>query len=304
MDELDPVQFEERTTEAKDGHRACILCGAPMQRQFQKDGFWIVECERCQHRSTELKPSAEHVVKVYGDDYFEGGGAGYSNYLEEGALLKARGRSYGDLLNRHTEPGRLLDVGAAAGFVLAGLEESGWKGVGLEPNAKMVGFARDSLHQDVRKGSLEDFQDPAVFDVVTMIQVLPHFFDPRRALERAAALTRPGGLWLIETWNRGSWTSRLLGKNWHEYSPPSVLHWFSSKGIIQLAGDFAFTPIAQGRPSKKILGSHARSLLEHAVRDTPLLSLIKVVGRVIPESAVLPYPAEDLVWMLFRKRSD
>lgn len=228
---------------------------------------------------------------------------GYTNYLEEGEILKDRGRRYGKLLSAHTQPGRVLDVGAAAGFILAGLSEAGWSGVGVEPNAKMAEFARNTLKLDVRVGPFELFEDDALFDAVTMIQVLPHFFDPRRALERAARLLRPGGLLLIETWNRGSWTSRLLGKHWHEYSPPSVLHWFDDHGVIRFLRRFGFSWVEQGRPSKKIRGSHARSLLVHSANGSVLAPVVEACARVIPESAVLPYPAEDLLWLLFRKES-
>ena len=79
--------------------RTCILCHSPTRRALQKHGFWIVECTRCRHRSTEFQPKDDHVASVYGDQYFEGGGAGYTNYFEEGDLLRERGRKYGSLLN-------------------------------------------------------------------------------------------------------------------------------------------------------------------------------------------------------------
>lgn len=282
--------------------RSCILCHSPTRRALEKHGFWIVECIRCRHRSTELQPPDDHVESVYGDHYFEGGGAGYTNYFEEGDLLRERGKKYGQLLNAFTSPGTVLDVGAAAGFVLSGLRAAGWDGVGLEPNQKMVDFAVDSLGLDVRQGSLERFDSDRQFDAVTMIQVLPHFFDPHHALTRASALTKPNGLWLIETWDRESITAKMFGKYWHEYSPPSVLQWFSRDGVRTLAQQHGFTFVAEGRPSKWLTGAHARSLLEESVRESALLPLVQKVTRAIPKKAKLPYPAEDLCWMVFRKR--
>ena len=96
-----------------------------------------------------------------------------------------------------------------------------------------------------------------------MIQVLPHFIDPRSAMRVVSKILRPGGLLLIETWNRGSLTAKLLGKGWHEYSPPSVLHWFTPDGVARLAGQFELEEVDRGRPSKKIAASHAKSLLRH-----------------------------------------
>ena len=281
--------------------RRCIICDSPMSRAFQKHGYWIVECTSCKHRSAELEPSLQDALKVYGDDYFEGGGAGYTNYLQEGELLRARGRKYGELLQRFASPGRLLDVGAAAGFVLSGLCDAGWQGVGLEPNQKMADFAVGSLKVDVRQGVLEDLSRSDQFDAVTMIQVLPHFFNPHAALERAAAVTKPGGVWLIETWDRTSITARAFGKNWHEYSPPSVLQWFGRDGLVKLVARYGFKPVASGRPSKWIAGSHARALLEHSVQGSRLSPLVSLAARLIPKNLAIPYPAEDLCWMAFRK---
>jgi SAM-dependent methyltransferase len=293
---------ESGSASGSESERSCILCESPTRRALEKNGFWIVECVRCGHRSTELEPSDDHVAKVYGDEYFEGGGAGYTNYFQEGDLLRARGRKYGDLLNSFTSPGSVLDVGAAAGFILAGLRDTGWMGVGVEPNQKMVDFAVNSLGLDVRQGSLEQFETDRTFDAVTMIQVLPHFFNPHRALARASALTKPNGLWLIETWDRNSLTAKVFGKYWHEYSPPSVLQWFSRDGVRTLAGKHGFDFVAEGRPSKWLSGAHARSLLEESVKESALLPLVQKVTRVIPKKAKLPYPAEDLCWMIFRKR--
>lgn len=82
---FDTSSFDTSSTDAGSAPtRHCIVCDGHMERCFIKHGYWIVECKLCGHRSTELEPQADHVTSVYADDYFEGGGAGYTNYLEEG----------------------------------------------------------------------------------------------------------------------------------------------------------------------------------------------------------------------------
>jgi SAM-dependent methyltransferase len=274
----------------------CPICNSPSRALFVKDGYPVRECEVCRHRFAEVATDPGHVARVYGDDYFHGGGAGYGDYLSEGWLLRDRGRWYARLLRRYTTPGTLLDVGAAAGFILQGFLDRGWHGKGVEPNPGMAEYARTRLGLDVRTGTLEDLPPGDVFDLVSLIQVLPHFVEPRRALAAAAAVTRPGGFWLIETWNRDSWTARAFGQNWHEYSPPSVLHWFSPAGLQRLAGQFGFRKVGAGRPAKWINAGHAKSLLRHK-----LGAAAGVLG-VLPDRLALPYPAEDLFWMLLQKR--
>ena len=171
---------------------------------------------------------------VYSDEYFFGGGAGYTDYLAESELLIDHGRRYAKLVSRFMTPGSVLDVGAAAGFLLKGFVDYGWLGFGIEPNARMVEFARSRLGLNVDVGSLETFATDKRFDLITMIQVIGHFVDVDKAFETACNLLVPTGFVLVESWDRESWTARLFGKRWHEYSPPSVVHWFSRAGLTRL----------------------------------------------------------------------
>ena len=216
------------------------------------------------HQFAELdcqQDQQEHVQRVYSDDYFFGGGAGYNDYLSEERLLVARGRWYAKLMSRYCQPGAVLDIGAASGFTLQGLREAGWQGFGIEPNVGLAEYATNRFGIPVEACSLESWTTCRRYDLVTMLQVLPHFLDPKKAIRKSANLLPPGGHLLIESWDRRSWTARLFGKNWHEYSPPSVLHWFSRDGIVRLAANLGFEFVAQGRPSKWIGAGHAKSLL-------------------------------------------
>jgi len=270
---------------------------------FRAHDFDILGCGDCLHQFVALAVSRDHVSTTYDDAYFSGGGAGYADYLAEEALLQRSGRQYAMLLARHLRVGRLLDVGSAAGFVLAGFVDRGWRGTGLEPNARMAEHARSVLSLDVRTTTLEEFDTTSEepFDVVSMIQVIAHFHNLRTAMDQARALTRPGGHWLIETWDNQSWTARLLGRHWHEYSPPSVLHIFSRASLVRLAADYGMTPVAFGRPRKRISGAHVKSLLAYKFGDDVVGRLERQAIRAVPDRMILPYPAEDLFWVLLRR---
>jgi len=279
----------------------CPLCAGESRQLFEKHGCWIRQCVSCGHQFAEVGDVTDHVERVYGDAYFQGGGAGYTDYLAEADLLRQRGHYYARKVARHRSPGRLLDIGAAAGYLLQGFIDQGWNGQGIEPNDRMADHARMQLRLDVRTGTLEQFTPDGVFDLVLMSQVIAHFVDPCKAVERARALLAAEGMLLIETWDRGSWTARFGGQNWHEYSPPSVLHWFTRSGLRAFVERYGLREIASGRPAKWISAGHARSLLQHSSGSL----LGKVAGtmlRVLPEKMALPYPAEDLFWALFKAR--
>lgn len=246
--------------------------------------------------------AGDHVTRTYSDEYFFGGGAGYLDYLGEAGLLRAAGRRYGRILQRHTEPGRLLDVGAAAGLVLKGYEDSGWQGVGLEPNSTMARWARDRLALNVANCSLEDFVPSRTFDVVSLIQVIAHFRDPRAALSRCSDLVREGGYVLIETWDRLSLTARSFGRDWHEYSPPSVLHWFSVDGVRRLGASLGLQSVARGRPRKMLSIGHAKSLLAYKSRESLVSTIGSGILKRLPDRLTVPYPFDDVFWILLKKK--
>jgi SAM-dependent methyltransferase len=273
----------------------CPLCDGESKFAFEAKGFALRDCAKCAHRFAEIAAHETHVAQVYDASYFSGGGAGYANYLAESEMLKNRGRMYAKKLEKFTnEKGRLLDVGAAAGFILQGFAEAGWSAIGLEPNAEMSDFGRENFDLDIRRGSLESFESGEKFDLISMIQVAAHFYNPRAAFLKAADLLNENGFLLVETWNRASLSARIFGANWHEYSPPSVLHWFSETGLSEFLKQFNFELIARGRPPKKISGAHAKSLLKYRLGDNVLLKLI-------PDKLNFPYPSEDLFWALYKK---
>jgi SAM-dependent methyltransferase len=280
----------------------CPICDTATQQLFEKHGYPIHGCPHCGHCCAALAETAGHVGRIYGDHYFHGHDAGYPDYLSEGPLLRNHGRRYARLLRRFTSPGTLLDVGAAAGFILRGFCDLGWQGRGLEPNEAMAAHARTVLHVDVQTGDLENWRPAAQFTLVSMIQVVAHFHDLRRAFRTAADATQPGGFWLIETWNRASLSAMLFGRHWHEYSPPSVLHWFTPRSLRQLARQFGLRQIAQGRPRKMLGGAHAKLLLRPRLEALPCGSWLAPFANFIPDRAEILYPAEDLFWAVFQKQ--
>lgn len=279
----------------------CPLCGGVPERLFEKQGHGIARCHDCGHRFAQVAVETDHVESIYGDDYFQGGGAGYRDYLSESRLLRAQGRRYGRILKRFAPAGEVLDVGAAAGFLLQGLMDEGWHGEGLEPNDRMAAYAREQSGLRVATGSLETFSSARQFDVVSVIQVVAHFVDPRDAFAKVVELVRPGGLCLIETWNVASWTARLFGSQWHEYSPPSVLHWYTPNRLASLLSEFGLSEVARGRPSKWINAGHAASLLQHKLSGSAWTRWLAGPLNLLPEHLALPYFGDDLFWSVFRK---
>lgn len=280
----------------------CVVCSHELKQVFEKNNVPVLECADCRYRAADMDVTSDHTDRLYADDYFFGGGDGYSDYLNDGEILQGRGRWYGRLLAKHgIRDGQLLDVGAAAGFLASGFQQEGWSAHGLEPNQSMGDYGRRKFNLAMHSASLESVNLTEQFDVVSIIQVLAHLTDPSEAFRKAAELTKPGGHWLIETWNYQSLVARFFGESWHQYSPPRTLHWFTPHSLTALAAQFGMKRIASGRPDKTITAQHAKSLLKHATASSALLKFATAPAALIPGRLKIPYPADDIGWYLFRK---
>ncbi len=283
----------------------CVICNSQsIHKLYFKNNYWICACSNCDHHFTEIILSADHLKLVYANDYFSNGGAGYPDYLFERDILINQGRRYARLISKHAKPGALLDVGAAAGFILKGFVDSGWSGLGIEPNPEMALYGQKKLGLKIITTSLEDFSPQGKFALITMIQVIAHFYNLRKAIQHAVTMLEPGGHVLIETWDKDSWIARHAKGNWHEYNPPSVLHYFSARNLARLMSQFGLVQLAIGRPAKWITAKHVKSVLAYNAKSSKLFWLAAGLSKTMPDRLVVPYPAADLFWALFKKPLD
>lgn len=280
----------------------CPICeNTTGAETFIKNSYRILQCTDCDHSYTDVKLNQAEIDTIYSDEYFYGGKNGYPDYTIEKDILIKRGEYFARKVKNFLPTGRVLDAGAAAGFILKGFENKGWKGVGIEPNCTMAAYGRNVMKLDVRKGNLETAEVDGSFDLVIIIQVIAHFFDLNKAMTTIGNHLRAGGMVLIETWNKASYTARFFGENWHEYSPPTTLNFFSKKSLDILMTKYGYQHIKTGRPLKMIHSLHAKDLLRQKMEETPFLKHFSAITRIIPDNMALPYPAEDLFWTIYQK---
>jgi SAM-dependent methyltransferase len=280
----------------------CTVCNSNnTELRFLKDGYRILHCIDCTHVFTDFTPTLTEVNQIYSDDYFFKGGAGYEDYTLEKDMLIKRGEYYATKISRLITPGKVLDVGAAAGFILKGFINKGWQGIGIEPNNSMAEYGKKELGINIKRGTIETVELEDEFDLVILIQVMAHIYDLHNSMKRINSFLKPGGHVLIETWNKDSLTARLFGKYWHEYSPPGTLNYFSKKTLNQLMLRYDFIKVAEGTPKKSIHSKHAKSLIKHKLLESKGLRWAASLTSLIPGNMILPYPSEDLFWVLYKK---
>lgn len=108
----------------------------------------------------------------------------------------------------------LLDVGAADGALLAAHEQAGLTGRRSAFDVMRYAGVERHLNGELIEGFLDDplsAWSGEPYDVVTLFDVVEHFYRPRDAFENLRTLVRPGGLVLIETGNSESLCPRHFG---------------------------------------------------------------------------------------------
>lgn len=186
---------------------ACPVCQSPKRRLVGARHRWndtdwhLVRCGGCGHRYTDLLPDDAEIARMYGDGYFEEGGAwvcGYwaGSYVEnEVALRREAGLVLGQLGPANGR--RLLEIGCAGGFFLDEARQAGFHVRGVELNAAQAAHARE-MGLDAVGVPIESANLPAgVFDVVIAQDVLEHLRDLHGFCTHARALLAPHGTLVI-----------------------------------------------------------------------------------------------------------
>jgi len=108
----------------------------------------------------------------------------------------------------------LLDVGCSNGDFVRSALRLGFDAEGVEPAPAAARTAQEAGLK-VRQGLLEEAAFPEQsFDAVTLFEVIEHLREPLALLRECWRVLRPGGVLLIGTGNRASWTAQAMGARW------------------------------------------------------------------------------------------
>ncbi len=216
---------EYRVLFEREGGRNSEGAFAATTDAFQDYGR-VVECSACGLARRSPRHKWEALRRIYSkvED---------PRYLEEYSGRVASAGRLLKYLERHTRPGRLLDVGCGVGVIPA-VARDPWQAKGVELSSWAVREARTRFGADVVEGTLEEARFPeASFGVVTMLDVIEHLPDPKETLAEARRILGPGGLLFILTPDLKAPLARLMGRWWWGLRP-AHLHYFSRKSLVSL----------------------------------------------------------------------
>jgi len=183
----------------------CDLCASREITRYHQDfrGIDIFKCRHC---------GVQFMNPQYSDAHLKGYYAHYVNESpdEEEPELYCN-NFYLSLVERYADqPGRFLDIGTGAGFMLKAAKARGWEPTGYDVDPATVERISHQIHIPVFSGDFEKIDWPREsFDLVAMHHVLEHLKSPEAYVRRVHAMLKPGGLFLIAVPNIESVSSRL-----------------------------------------------------------------------------------------------
>lgn len=220
----------------------CNLCGeSDTTPFFTLKGFNLVKCRRCRLIYVNPRPAPQALYGMYDEGYFvhrdncyTGEYFGYYDYIGNKDKIKRSFVQRLKTIENFRSPGKLLDVGCAAGYFLSSARERGWQASGLDISAFAVGLARKELGEgSVKLSTLLEAGYPAEsFDAVTLWDVLEHLPDPSANLKEAWRILKPGGILGLVIPNAGSPAAIILGRWWPEFRRIKEHIYFFTKPTI------------------------------------------------------------------------
>ena len=234
----------------------CLLCGRDdPTTMFEEPPYRVVRCQGCSLVYTLPRLTEEQLAAMYQTAYWQSDDAkdfGYTDYLKDKDLYLNTYRMRREVItNRKPQPGRVLDVGSAAGYFLATMKEVGWETHGIELSKYMAEKSVEMFGLDrVESGSITEVDlEAGSYDAITFWDVIEHLEDPTPHLRAARDLLKDDGLLVIETQNVESRFAKVMGRKWQHYKMAEHLYHFSPKTVDTLL-DRAGYRIVENTPKR------------------------------------------------------
>lgn len=229
---------------------ACRLCGGPALHAMEKNSFSIVRCDRCGFMFAIVPPTS-NTESIYTEDEFFFSREDRNRTRDDSwyeVLWHRKKPFYFSRLRRigdFKKPGRMLDIGCAAGYMLDAARRLGWEIAGVEPSPMMRERARGEL-----KCMVYESLDEAIaaggrrYECVMMFEVIEHLEDPIAVMRKVRELLVPGGVIALSTPNCESprAPAALPLDIW--FAPPAHISYFGARTLVSCMRQAGFDELA------------------------------------------------------------
>lgn len=292
---------------------ACRSCDrTPVARPGRRalEGYTLMHCPGCGMEWLEPQPDDATLGRIYRQEYYDAWGL--QDDAEATRTLKRAmfRRLLAPIVRRHGPGSRLLDCGAALGYLMeeaaaAGLEPYGVELSEFGANAIAQRFGPDRVFQGPFEQAEFASVDRDYFDVITMIDFVEHVRDPGAILSKAFRLLRGGGTLMILTPDAASLSCRVMGPRWLHYKVEH-LSYFTPKSLRNYLGREGFRDVRVGRAIKTMnlhYVSHQLSKYPHPLL-TPMITMAHRLSPRPLRDARFPITFGEQLAMATKPRSE
>jgi SAM-dependent methyltransferase len=262
----------------------CIACSTSMVRRFRDASPDNWRCPECGLECLSPQPDDQTLDGIYNELYF----SHYKTEMDPGVTRAMKRATYGNQFRRLPPPEtfganrRLLDCGAATGFLVGLAKETGWDAYAIEISEFGSHACAGLLGQEkVYRGEVQDASFAAnpegQFEVITMFDFIEHVRNPRDVLRSVRRRLNQGSILMMTTPQAGSISWHLMGRHWFHYVREH-LWFFNPESIRTLLRDSGFDTVEIHALRKAVTIDYA---LAHYARKNSQSNLFSPVARVL-----------------------
>jgi SAM-dependent methyltransferase len=199
------------------------------------------------------------------------------------------------VVRRHKQSGKLLDIGAGSGIMLEEAGKLGFDAWGVEPSHWLCDQAGQRGLR-ILQGTFPHKEISGQFDVITLVDVLEHVTDPIGLLRSISDALSPDGIGFVVTPDISSLAARVLRWKWWHFRLAHVGYF--NKGILSLALDKAsLEALEWGRPGWYFSADY---LVDRLNRYLP--KFLRVPSLAVFEKLTIPLNLWDSLYAIFRRK--
>ena len=226
----------------------CCLCNVDdtellLKKDWTGTDFNLVRCKRCGLVYINPRLARSEPREVYEGSFGENLAP-----VEVLKIVEKEKKLYEDRfkqrlveIERHSAPGKILDIGSGSGFFLEFARAKGWQCYGVETARSGAEYAQRQFRLNIFNGELAEANFPDdYFRVVTMWHVLEHSPEPLGLLKEVRRILQKDGLISIEVPNLESRRFKKLRGNWEHIKPHYHLYYFTKDTLTKLLNRAGF----------------------------------------------------------------
>ncbi len=216
----------------------CIFCNSESDKiLINENGYTGRKCPTCNLIYISPRPASDVIVDLYGNDNADLD-AKYRIKASFSKTLHARHNLR--IINKYAGCGKILEIGAGAGYFLNEARKQGFDAYGIELNSIQADYIKDKLNIPCEQSPLnEKTFNNEKFDIIYHCDVISHFYNPIAEFEKIYLRLKENGFLIFETGNLGDVNTGYF-KYFPKFFYPEHLFFFSEGNIETLLEQTGF----------------------------------------------------------------